>query len=341
MKLERKTIFLYPKTSEIDHELYQTTSQLITRIQKVVVISNRLIEEILCSSCFSSVKCKPTVDMKCVGNNVEDFSDYSNVRICVAKYDNLDYTSNYMKIVDEVKNEKIDISHLIALHIYSNHRPINFYKDENNQFDAVVETDLDHLEHLLTAIMLDISLYHYFSLSSDLKFRRNFNSIKSNYIFNVLKEDDARKTYGETVKSGCPKYLPFSLKWVIELNRRTKKSAKNDTIQTLIQNYGIFLIETIAKNLEVDEYGYISNEELKKEECFRFLEEFLKKERMKTNKIKREVILIISSTVLTDNDTPVMLEYKSKETDITKWLELLKTDIGKYNIILIKRKSKI
>lgn len=341
MKLERKTIFLYPKTSEINYELYQTTSQLITRIQKVVVISNRLIEEILCSGSFSYVKCKPVVDMKCVGNNVENFSDYSNVRICVAKYNDLDYTSNYMKIVDEVKNEKTDISHLIALHIYSNRRPINFYKDENNQFDAVVETDLDHLEHLLTAIMLDISLYHYFSLPSDLNFRRNFNNIKFDYISNLINKDDIRKVYGEAVNLECPIYLPFSMKWVIELNRRTKKSAKNDTIQTLIQNYGIFLIETISKILEVDEHGYISNEELKKEEYFSFLEEYVKRERMKTSNIVNEEILIISSTVLTDNDTPVMLEYKSKETDITKWLDFLKTDIGKYNIILIKRKSKI
>ena len=211
MELERKTVFLYPQADEMNAEVYEETSKLISRIHKVVNISNELIKDILCGGSFSSVKCKPTVTMKCVGESLGNYTDYSNIRICVAKYNNFDYTPNYSKVIEAVKIDKTNISHLVALHIYSVPRPIKFYEDASNEFDAIVETDLDHLEKLLTTIMLDISLYHYFSLPSDLQFRRDFNRVKFDYIKNKYGHNNIKKIYGENVSLDKTIYLPFSM----------------------------------------------------------------------------------------------------------------------------------
>lgn len=297
----------------------------------------------MCSGCFSSVKCKPTIDMRCVGEAADKFSDYSNVRICVVKYDNFDYSSNYRNIIEAVKNDKNDISHLVALYIHSNpnHRSFKFYKDDKNSFDAIIETDLDHLEHLLTAIMLDISLYHHFSLPDDLNFRKSFNNIKFNYILNKTTIDDLKPIFGDLINKESPIYLPFSMKRVLELNRRIRQEKRNETINLLTKDYALFLVETISKNIWIDEKGYISNlDEIKKEEYFSFVESYIKEQRVGKLLGNQNKILILTSDVLTKKSIPIVIEYNSSDTNIDSWLNLLNTEVEKYYIMFLKRTEK-
>lgn len=339
MKLERKTIFLYPEANELTPTLYEETSKLITRIRTVVNISNELIKGILCGGSFSSVKCKPTVTMKCVGDNLESYSDYSNVRICIAKYNGIDYTSNYVNIIDAVKNDRTDISHLVALYIFSGHHPMKFYKDSDNQFDAIVETDLDHLEHLLTAIMLDISLYHYFSLSNDLKFRKHFNNIKFHYIKNKFSPECIKRVYGENIESTQSIYLPFSMEKVLELSRRTKQSTKKKSVDELIRKYGVFLIESVSEKIIIDEQGYADEKLIKEKRYYSLLLDYIRNIRMNNVSISDGIILIITSDDSTKKVPSVVLKYKLEETDIESWLKFLKTNTYEYDIILIKEEE--
>lgn len=341
MKLERKTIFLYPEINELRKDLFMTTSNLITSIRKIVAISNMTIDRILCGGCFSCVKCKPVVSMQCVGQKADGFSDYSNVRICVAKYGDIDYTENYRSIIDETKNDKYDISHLVALHIYTSKRRIKFYYDKTNQFDAIVETDLEHLDQLLTAIMLDISLYHFFSLSKDLNYRKDFNETKFKYIIRHFSDEELQKIYGESINKDKPIYLPFSMKKVNELSRRINIDNRNEAIRELIYEYGVFLINAISFPLKINCDFYIQNlYEYEFRINKKLIEEIILSLKSDNNfNVKKENVLIIVTDEMTKTPIYVVLEYNHDKTDLTKWLNMLTTDIDKYEIFLLEEKE--
>ena len=215
MKIERKTIFLYPNTEELDIKQFENTNSLITSLEKIVYISNSYIESLLCSGCFAFIKCKPSVDMKCIGQTIEEYSDYSNVRICVVSYNGIDYSSSYTNVIEEVKNGKSDISHLVGLSINSKNKKLRFFKDDSNSFDALIESNLDQLEKLLAAVMMDITLYHYFLLPNEISFRKTFNSKKFDYIVYNYQEDELKRIYGDCLNKEDKIYLPFSMKYTI------------------------------------------------------------------------------------------------------------------------------
>lgn len=342
MSFERKTIFLYPKCDQSDVKKFRQTSRLITQIKKIVRISNKGIEKILYGGCFASLRCKPTVSMEGIGQALETFSDYSNVRICVAKYNGIDYTSSYQAILSDETKKNSDISHLVALYISSRaSSKIKFLPDKSGNFDAIVETDLEHLEQLLVAIMFDISLYHFFALKNEINFRKDFNTLKFNYITKEFGHDEIKRVYGEEIDSSYPLYLPFSLRFVQELTRKSNLDSINSLIKKLIKEYCSFLISSLSKVGNVSEKGYLSNLHDFDEKYRKTLEEYVEKCRNNSFASNEKNILFISANQQ-KNDILVVLKYALDEepenVDFSDWIRMLNTNLDiEYDIVSLER----
>ena len=78
-----------------------------------------------------------------------------------------------MRYVQTIHNN-LSISHLVGLRICSSSSQVKFTEPNGLPFDVIIETGLEDLEAILVSIMLDISIYHYFCLSNDLLYRKNF-----------------------------------------------------------------------------------------------------------------------------------------------------------------------
>lgn len=262
--MERKIVFLYPKLSNLSNGEDDKTYNLLSDIQRIANAANRMIEDILCSHCFQTIKCKPNISMKLVDDNVTDFQMESNVRICISKYGSTDYTPYYSKIIDEFKKGSSDISHLIALDISPTETKINFHADSEGDFDAIVTVDLNHLDVLLEAIMLDISLYHYFSLSKNLNKRKQFNSCKFSYIVNNF-SSEMLAHYGNKLDKNSMIYLPISLCKMNEYVQLIDQECKNSTIKSLIDDYTVFLVEAHSERYHYNEHENLPYDEINTE----------------------------------------------------------------------------
>lgn len=334
--LERKTVFLYPKGDELENQSYKITSHLIKRIRKIAFISNRTIKEILYGGSFSHIKCKPIVEMKCIGQHTEKMLDCSNVRICIAKYNGIDYRNNYNQIITSRKENKNNISHLVALYISNTKQKPKFSSDENDDFDAIIETDLDHLESILIAIMLDISLYHYFQLDNDIEFRKRFNSIKFQYIISHFEKENLEKTYGIVGANEKTIYLPFSMENVNALQKITKRTHRNDIIKELIVKYSVFLIESFSKKVVLDNRWYILNSsEINHDKYYTYLEKFAEGLRVSKVAIKSCILYFLAFNNSTGKSIAFNIEYNKDNLEISEWLNILSSDFSEFKLFRI------
>lgn len=245
--IERKTLFLYPNPEELKTEDSIDILNLISDISKICHISNGVISKIMSSGCFATIRCKPSVSLKCVEDYAASAFECENVRICITKYCGKDYSSYYQKVVDDFKNDKSDISHLVAINI-GDSKKTYFHSDELNSFDAVIETNLESLDLILESIMLDIALYHYFNLRDDLEDRKKFNSYKWQYITTKFNEEE-KKLYFGTMPLEKINYLPFSLPSIKKYNLQRNTNSLKATIDELIKRFGFFVATSINVRL--------------------------------------------------------------------------------------------
>lgn len=239
----RDTAFLYPELEECPFPQKLHTLELITQITAIVTAANNQLMELVDGGTFSFVNCIPSVHMECVSDVSVNSIDYENIRICVARFDEYDYTENYQELIQEYRSGQTGISHLVALNITSHQQKALFLEDKQKQFDTVITTSLDHLENILVSIMFDISIYHYFGLSSDLPYRKKFNRIKFDYL---LHKYDARwqtENYGNPFPE-TPIYLPISLPGVRKLDRRTKPESRQEAVKEVLDSFATFLAES-------------------------------------------------------------------------------------------------
>lgn len=253
-KYHRDTAFLYPdlETGCPPNER-ELTLELITQITMIVNSANNILTELVDGGNFSFVNCMPTVHMECISDVATHFINYENVRICVASFDQYDYTKNYQNLIGAYQSGKTGISHLIALHISS--RPQKAIFAEDSQFDTIITTSLDNLENILVSIMFDISIYHYFGLSSDLPARKDFNTIKYCYLLHKYNEKEQTDLYGRELPQS-PLYLPISLPHVKKLDRRIKQESRQEVVYEMLDSFATFLSESsMAIKIEKDAEG--------------------------------------------------------------------------------------
>lgn len=335
-KINRKTVFLYPDLHTLERQVSKETSQLITDIIEIVEVSNKLIEQILSAGSFSFIKFMPTVSMQCVTENFNNAKDeINNVRICITKSHIADYTEHYKKIITEYKSGQSDISHLVALHINKSDCKIRFTNDPDNNFDTIIEINREQLGNILISIMLDISLYHYFSLSRDIKDRKTCNAQKYNYIINKLDKDERKQIYGNTFEDGKSMYLPFSLKATNTLSKRTKAGRRKEAIDELIIDYGKFISKTLAIDIRLNKNGNIIDPYKYNEiDCFHIVEDSIKCLVNNNNLDKNsEIILIVSRDKTTNDFDTIVIKYDEKNNiDVSTWISKLNGNVYCYKI---------
>lgn len=254
-ELQRKTVFLYPSLMTLRPEELALTNNLITSMNFIVESTNQLIHSILTGGNFSFIDYLPSVLLKCVNDDVSSFSDCKDVRICIIGFNKIDYRGNYNKVIKEFKSGASDISHLVAIHIMDNENNPTFLYDEKGDFDVLIRTSIDHIGKVLASILLDISLYHYFSLSSDLAKRKNFNTQKFNYLKSKLSDIEQKNIYGQTLKERSI-YLSLSLKNINKLSMRDRESRKK-TIDELIKDFENFVLSGLSCEVQCNSRGSI------------------------------------------------------------------------------------
>lgn len=214
---------------------------------------------------FSFVNCMPTVHMQCVDEDDYEMLEHpENIRICVVKFDNYDYTKNYRKLLDHYKNGKIEISHLVALYITSHQQKIKFEQDASEEFDAIISVGLDSLTKVLLAIMFDISLYHYFLLSDGFEQRRDFNRHKYKYVSELYGRPDQEELFGGDLPLlsddiGVKLYLPISWAEVKPIKKSHKDESRQKAIGRMLQTFANFLADELSLGVLVDAEGKITN----------------------------------------------------------------------------------
>lgn len=240
----RNALFLYPKVDTLKASDQRSVFSLISDLKIIANISNQEIEKILRDNSFAYIRCLPSINVEelhsasCINDE-----DAERVRICVIGYDDTSYEKAYSSICKNYNNNKLKISHLVGLKISSKSTCVKFYKPENSMFDVVVETGLVDLQTILVSIMLDISIYHYFSLSSDLQYRKTFSQLKIDYIRN----SENKTKYGEKVDFDIIKYLPFSYPYVSEMNRSYEKGS--EILTSLLRDYFDFITKCVCEEI--------------------------------------------------------------------------------------------
>lgn len=328
INLERKTVFLYPELRNLERSEILLTTSLITDINLVVDSANNTIRQILSSGKFSFINCLPTVFMKSISESSEACIDCNNVRICIAAYNDLDYTDNYRQLIDEYHNGKSDISHLVAIHISDKVTKAQFSKDKNGNFDVIVTSNVDHIENILVAIMLDISLFHYFLLSNELDFRKKFNEIKYNYLVGCQEQSELYATYGIKSLPDGSIYLPLSLPFVTRLDRFTNEENRIKFIGELIDHYANVLIKLLPYKVECNNRGnLINNPNDKSLKNYDAICDFVKKNR------DNKKFFIIVPDKLTEKSDILMIQYDLKNDKVTNWINKDLENIGSYQIV--------
>lgn len=256
---QRNTVFLYPDLAGCGPDERMSILNLITEITSIVQMANRQFQELINSGKFSFVNCMPKVYMRCVSDDPEVFEDQDNVRICVTKFDSHDYTANYQSLTRKYKSGETNISHLVALNLYSRPQKTQFFPDPNDQFNVIINTSMDFLEKILVSIMFDISLYHYFLLSNSLHERKIFNTIKYKYIVDHYTPEKQKDNYGAILSPNSTMYLPISLPEVKKISRHAERDTRQCAVARLLQLFATFLVCTQSLCITSDQQGNIMN----------------------------------------------------------------------------------
>jgi len=82
----------------------------------------------------------------CVSDAPEAFENRDNVRICITKFDNYDYTADYQVLAQKYKSGETNISHLVALNLSSRPLKTQFSPSQNEQFNAILNTGMSSLK---------------------------------------------------------------------------------------------------------------------------------------------------------------------------------------------------
>lgn len=199
---QRKLLFLYPETLtnctllELDEimKLSEDLDYIANDVNEFVkdVTETYLTKE---TTLLPKIECLPVSDFK------KMLTEFHDVRVCLVKYNDVDYSSCYTDIVKTYHNNQQDISHLISLTIDTSIKDNEIFwnNDCENNFDVNVKTNLNQLNVVLTSIIMDIIFYRYFKLSDDLTQRKSFSELKRDYILALDVNTTIKEKYGNNI----------------------------------------------------------------------------------------------------------------------------------------------
>ncbi len=328
----RTVLFLYPELNSVDEVERKAIIRIISDLKLVINGANRHIKKILQQEeNFSYIRCLPNIEMEeankhPLGQNI-DF-----VRVCVIGNNDNDYENSYNDICHKYVNNTLDISHLIGLHIDNNCEVVNFSKPKDSPFDVIVKSNLEDLVVLLISIMLDTSLYHYFSLNNDIKYRKKFSEIKMHGIKKELSIDE----YGDVYDLDDIKYLPFSYSYIKKYTqsiKSTSTSSVEEIIYSLIEKYFEFIKNCVCFRLK-----YNANKEsetpyaIKAQNIKNALEKVVKSSSCSANK---KYIIALNETIANNKNPMLESDYFLVDDDdnvIENWLSTFALPLNGFSL---------
>ncbi len=251
----RTVLFMYPDLGKVDSVEQSSIVRIISDLKLVISEANRQIGKILQNEDnFSYIRCLPTIGMV-EANKRPNEENIDFVRVCVISCDKNNYESTYSDICNQYANNNLKISHLIGLKINSDSEKTQFSRPDGSAFDVIVESNFDNIVGILTSIMLDTSLYHYFGLSNEVEYRKQFSLIK----MEAIRANSLLDGYGNIDNLEKIIYLPFSYPYIKRyFEPHENRSEKELIINNLITDYFVFIKETVCKHLEFNNDKEIS-----------------------------------------------------------------------------------
>ena len=333
--IKRDAVFVYPDLELLsqNRDNMRITLRLITNMYTIVNMVNKQIERILYCGEFSRVNCLPTAKLTMVPAVSDSELVLDNIRICIVKYKDIDYTENYTNIVANYKANKCDISHLIALHILDDDdNKIIFEQDPTDRFDVVIKCNRNNLKNILVSIMLDISLYHYFLLSRNIDERKIFNIKKIEYILENNNSENLIEIYGNSFEKteNRLRYLPYSLKYVSKCDQNGQ--VNQEIIKKVICNYDTFINKKLSKDVVINKNGSVRDID-QYDKCL--IGEVQKM--TKNNSTSCKIIICFHDSA--KKDIVDVLEYKNGEQFSNTWIRKLYSlsrTVQSYQIFNIK-----
>ena len=330
----RKTLFLYPKLDDFPLKKQREIFKLIEDLKIIVNISNQTIENILRDSSFAYIRCLPCINIEEVHSSIlQTVENVERVRICVIGYNETDYEKSYSNICKSYAENHLNISHLVGLKIRTDINDVNFLKPEDSSFNLIIETGLVDLENILVSIMLDISIYHYFSLNNNLSYRKCFSSLKMKCIIDSEQKSD----YGDTTEFDKIRYLPFSYPYVKKITDISSIENVKVIILKMIKDYFQFITSYVLtemifdKNKELED-PYSLNEIPK--DHLNYISEKINEERFMPG--NNYCIIINNQSINEDTIGDTTYVIKDDEYAIEKWLSSFPDNLNDFSLYYIK-----
>lgn len=337
MAKSRTVLFLYPDLEDDNLIEQNIISKIISDLKIIINTSNRNIRKILQDGSFSYIKCLPYIEME-EANKKPTIRMVELVRVCVIGYNEKNYEDVYSDICEKYLNNTLNISHLIGLKINTDLKAIKFTKPEESSFDVIIESNLNDLESILISIMLDTSIYHYFSLNNDIEYRKNFSQIK----INGIKSSKYVDYYGNDIDLSNIKYLPFSYPYVkkyFELQSENSNQEREKIISELITAYFTFIKQYVCKAIDYNRRKEPKRPyDIEADNIMAALDIIIKDPIFEVGNtyivaVKNSFVEGQSISINKDNVVYVIKDY---ENTITEWLSLFANPLNNFSLFFIK-----
>ena len=253
---QRKLLFLYPDLDDYpDGEKRDKIFRLVNHLNYICRGANSFMTKVFKTQIFVKSECVPTVVMKPISKNPEKFDnpDFNGVRVCITKYDNISFDGYYKKYTTMEVREEQDISHLISIKLSSkeqSNKKVIWKKSTLEGYDAEITLWVNELERVLSSIMLDIALYHYFNLPVEFKSRYEFGKIKIDYLEKEFSPKRMEGIYGSKSKSRDGiLYLPFAQSCIHKLYDSADSS--KDLISSFRDMVYKYVVDWVVVNVDL------------------------------------------------------------------------------------------
>ncbi len=245
----RKVLFLYPSVDEFsDENIKNSVNDLVESLYFIIRDANESIAEIFSSEVFVNSKSIPIIESQAVNKIHTEVceGDIHGLRLCVTSFDGNDFSDRYSDFISKENIDKNDISHLLAIKLYSGSKKSVWKTSDNESFSAVIETGVNELPKIILGIMLDIAFYHYFKLPLNLVYRQSFGILKKEFLDVSFAKEKLRRVYGSSGQRSGIRYLSISMLFVDDIQKKTS------SVIELLETFTKFYYEHVISYSLVD-----------------------------------------------------------------------------------------
>lgn len=251
--LKRKLLFLYPNLDvSSDDKSKEQIEDIAICLKLITDDANQKVARIMSSDAFSNAKYVPSVEIVPISKEQNAFikNGLTDLRLCVIEADDLNFDEYYQQLLTPDQQKSSDISHLLGIKLSTKEKKTKWKVSESTTYSACIETTLNGLVDVITSIILDIALYHYFKLPRDWNYRNKFSENKVSYIQATVAQKEIRRLYGLSVEEVSKiKYLPISTRFLYGIYDNERE------IEKLVTAFTAFYYDYVIDELRLNGLG--------------------------------------------------------------------------------------